>query len=278
MNWPQFLIEELADRRCALFIGSGLSSSCQTESGQRPPSWSDLLADMIDFVRDDSVKAIVGNLIENQSYLEAAEIIAENSSDEDRSRLLKQKLDKPFTHSRWLEICVELDQPIIITTNYDCIIEDGVSNQGYAVRTFKNKNAVKVLRTPQILIYKIHGCVRMDPDDIILTMSDYHKIQKESPYCLKMLEAICTTHTVLFLGYSMSDPDINLVFQNARINFPESIKHIILTQETDSPEIRKAKERIFGLESCLYPTDQHEKGLEMLEDLLQSVTAWRASK
>lgn len=38
--WPANLVEELAYRRCVIFIGSGVSATAKNGEGQSPETWS----------------------------------------------------------------------------------------------------------------------------------------------------------------------------------------------------------------------------------------------
>ena len=43
MVWPENLIEELAYRRCIIFIGAGISATAKNASGETPVIWEDFL-------------------------------------------------------------------------------------------------------------------------------------------------------------------------------------------------------------------------------------------
>lgn len=37
--WPANLIEEIAYRRCIIFLGSGISATSKNSKGEQPPTW-----------------------------------------------------------------------------------------------------------------------------------------------------------------------------------------------------------------------------------------------
>lgn len=44
MTWDDALIDELAARRCIIFMGSGVSAGCSNaEKNKSPPTWGNLL-------------------------------------------------------------------------------------------------------------------------------------------------------------------------------------------------------------------------------------------
>ena len=57
--WPLPLITELAERRCIIFIGSGVSAGAwKTDGGEKkhPPVWKELLQNILDSKPDDKFK------------------------------------------------------------------------------------------------------------------------------------------------------------------------------------------------------------------------------
>lgn len=43
MDWPEKLVEDIARRRCVLFLGSGVSANSTNVAGERPKSWAAVL-------------------------------------------------------------------------------------------------------------------------------------------------------------------------------------------------------------------------------------------
>lgn len=43
INWPEKLIEDIARRRCVLFLGSGVSANSINEANDRPKTWTAVL-------------------------------------------------------------------------------------------------------------------------------------------------------------------------------------------------------------------------------------------
>lgn len=92
----------------------------------------------------------------------------------------------------------------IITTNWDLLIERLFPDY----RIFVGQEDV-LFGNPQGIgeIYKIHGTCT-EPPTLVLTAEDYKQFDDRNPYLAAKLLAVFVEHPVLFLGYSLSDPNV----------------------------------------------------------------------
>lgn len=94
----------------------------------------------------------------------------------------------------------------IITTNYDCFIENMIGQKNnviYSGRQLSN------LSQDGRVILKIHGSVE-EPNSIVITREDYKKMSSSSSSSLitsELLERLRNS-SILFLGYSLTDHDV----------------------------------------------------------------------
>ena len=98
----------------------------------------------------------------------------------------------------------------IITTNWDQLIEtlfpkykSYIGQQGLL---FSNPQSIGE-------IYKIHGCCT-DPSSLILTEEDYTDFNEKNVYLAAKLITIFVEHPVIFIGYSLEDPNITLLLSS----------------------------------------------------------------
>jgi hypothetical protein len=98
----------------------------------------------------------------------------------------------------------------VITTNFDGFLEhlfpDHVSYIGQDQLLFNQSYGVGE-------IYKIHGCVSQ-PSSLVLTESDYVSYKKRNAYLSAKLMTIFLEHPIIFIGYSITDSNIRLIFND----------------------------------------------------------------
>lgn len=97
----------------------------------------------------------------------------------------------------------------IITTNWDLFIEHLFPDY----KTYVGQNEL-LFSNPQEVgeIYKIHGCASK-PHSLVLTSDDYNTFQERNPYLAAKLITVFVEHPIVFLGYSISDPNISALLR-----------------------------------------------------------------
>lgn len=119
-----------------------------------------------------------------------------------------QKLDKQFDKEISLLKKSVIDG--IITTNWDNLLET----------TFPDFNVYigqqELLFSESISIgeiYKIHGCVSR-PQSLIVTQDDYNDFNNRNAYLAAKLLTIFVEHPIIFIGYSLSDENIQQIIDS----------------------------------------------------------------
>lgn len=93
----------------------------------------------------------------------------------------------------------------IITTNYDCMLEDIF---GFTPLIGNNI----LLSNPYGALYKIHGSVE-EPDKIIITYEDYEKFNRKYELIRAQLLSLFIHNPIIFIGYNIGDDNIKQILK-----------------------------------------------------------------
>lgn len=116
--------------------------------------------------------------------------------------------DSPYVDE--ISLLSSLNVDGIITTNWDQFLEllfpDYKRYIGQNELLFSNPQEIGE-------IYKIHGCSSR-PNSLILTSDDYTNFNEKNPYLAAKLITVFVEHPIVFLGYSISDPNIGSLLRS----------------------------------------------------------------
>jgi SIR2-like domain len=201
------LADAIKRRHAILFVGAGVSMAVGL------PSWR-TLADRL--LKELDLEADVIERL-NDSYQMLAEFyrLKQGGMGPLRSwldRNWKVASDR-VAESQLHKLIVELDFPAIYTTNYDRNLETAfeVHKKPYA----KIANAKQIADAPEGVthIIKYHGDFD-DDSSLVITETDFlNRLSFDSPLDIKF-RADALGRTILFIGYSVSDPNIRLLLHS----------------------------------------------------------------
>lgn len=232
IEWVDEIIDDVAKRRCVLYLGSGVSANSIGNGGKRPATWDKFLNNLIVKPELSSVKTIVDELITKEDYLTACEIIVDTIGEHKFGEEAANEFRRPgYKPHEIHEIIFSLDSKIVITPNIDKIYEQyasTASNGTIVTKSFYDEDVAKYLRSPDYLIIRAHGSVDTT-DKIIFTHRQYAKARYEYSSFYRILDALMLTHSFIFIGCGITDPDIQLVLENYNFNFPKCKPHYFIT-------------------------------------------------
>jgi hypothetical protein len=282
MDWPNALIGELASRRCMIFLGAGASAGCLSSDGTRtPPTWKGFLDELKTTMPSGTDTRTIDDILSKDKFLDAAEIILSKISPADFSRIIRQLFVQPrYSKSRIHEAVLKIDPKIVITTNYDDIYDNycrsGMAVDGYNTCKYYEQHLINDLRSPVRLVIKAHGCVS-DPSKIVLARSQYFKQKQHHSSFYNVLDALFLTNTLLFIGYSLSDPDIQLVLENSNIAAPSSHTHYAIIPNDIPHDIEQAAAKAYNIHFLKFSSTDYQEVENSIEELSDLVIQDRVS-
>lgn len=245
INWPSDLINDIARRKCVLYLGSGVSANSITSDGMKhPATWDEFLRNVLT-KRSEELKdqiSIITKLLNNKDYLMACEIIVNQIGERDFGDLAADEFRRPgFQVSTIHEVIYSLDSKIVITPNIDKIYEQCANINSHSTVVTKKyyKDIAPFLRQSDYLIIKAHGCVD-DPQNIVFTHEQYNRARYKYATFYRILDALLLTNTFIFIGCGLTDPDIQLTLENNNFSFPNCKPHYFITSK-GSIDIEVAK-------------------------------------
>jgi len=270
MQWPEDLVSAIARRRSVVFLGAGVSMTSVSATGEKPPSWKAFLEDGIN--RCTGNRSEMKRLLKNGDYLSCCQIIKYKLGPDWVSYVEKRFLNPQFQPNDLHRAVFSLDSSIVLTPNFDKIFDTFASTQSQnllKVKKFYEDDIPRVLRGGgnQRLILKIHGCIDT-PDKLVFTREDYANVRNLNANFYRAMDALIFTHTFLFLGCSLRDPDLSLVLEQYARAFAATPPHYVALGEKVSQEYNMMLGKNYNLRILPYSTaNDHKELLDSVKDL-----------
>ena len=217
-----------------IFLGAGLSFGVdrgkvmferdEFEDNRRFPSWPQLIKRMQKFLLSDPVlesfKDSVDRFFEKESALDCAELFRNYTQGPNYWDFLRcqfgSKSDDVHRLTRSHSALTSLPIKLIFTTNYDELIETAYLAKGKQIRVSSSSHDFMDHRADQNShhLIKLHGTIA-HLDTIVLTRSDYAKSRHERSEMFRYLIDQFEYASFLFVGFSLLDPNFNILFDEA---------------------------------------------------------------
>jgi hypothetical protein len=278
---PGMLIRYLQQKRCVVFVGAGLSAAAGL------PTWAKLLG--------EGVEALVGSLPDGEDHqtellaliqrgklLEVADFCKEKLGAAYHQFLTEQvrgdKAVLPATH----KVLMNLPFSAWVTTNYDKLLERAYSEViGGFPKTLTHRDTEalgRLLFDGGQFILKAHGDIDR-PETVVLTSRDYSEIIHANPAFNEAFSGLLLTKAVLFLGYSLSDPDFRLLMDRQLTHFKGFVPERYALMSGVGPVEQDVLWRTARIRVISYQNQSgtHAEVLQFLEALKEAVSPAPAS-
>ncbi len=272
---PGLLVRYLKQGRCVVFVGAGLSV------GARLPTWRGLLLEVINELissmpQGEVHQAELTRLVEQGKLLEVADFCKEQLGAAYHQflteRLRGDTAPLPPTHHELMH----LPFSAWVTTNYDKLLERAYSEvKGGFPKTLTHKDTDalgRLLFDAGPFILKAHGDIDR-PETVVLTSRDYSEIIHANPAFNEIFTGLLLTKALLFVGYSLSDPDFRLLMDRQLTHFRGFVPERFALMTDLGPVERDVLWRTARIQVIPYAntSGRHEEVLHFLRALKAAV-------
>ncbi|WP_300177859.1 SIR2 family protein [uncultured Aliivibrio sp.] len=210
------------DDRLAIFVGAGISKSSDTDYISLP-SWNDLITEL----KSDL------SITEDLDYLKLAQLYYLEFGEQTYNQTLKKYFPEDITPSSLHRTILKVSPRVIITTNWDSIIENAIEQEGYLYDTICTDKDLVSSTSPNKFI-KIHGDFKNH--NIVFKEADYLDYSRNFPLIENYIKSIFSTHTVLFLGYSYNDINLKHIMKWVQSHSSSAPPMYLVNFKTDKPQ------------------------------------------
>lgn len=278
------LSQALSSGNLILFAGSGLSAQAATLDGKRPPLWKPLLMNMVNWcmrerLLDGSLASEIQELIDNGFLIDAGQEVQDILEPSQLQRCLAEVILCNKAHSgKAHRLIAKLPFRGYLTTNYDEFIEGEFrSRNGFSLRKYYHNTLEGVLdayRNQEPFIVKLHGDIDV-PATIILGNRSYEGLLYTNQKYRFCVESIFGLSSVLFIGFSGSDPDLEGIISRVAAFDGRNRRHWMVVPKGSLPGL-KAKRfgKDKGINIVEYSKDEFHSGLvKFLRQLSKALSA-----
>lgn len=280
IEWPEDLVRDIAARRSVLFLGAGVSRNAENERGIRPREWTEYLRHLASLVADDVQRAEIIHCINDADLLTACELARKYlSATAFKTEMLKEYAGNAYRPAQIHDDLSLIDSRLVMTTNFDKLYENRANqlqNNTVIVKNYYDKDVADVFRRQDRAVVKVHGTIDM-PDSAIFTRSQYAIARRDHAHFYQMLRGLFVTHTFIFLGASMRDPDMQLLLEDHAYRFEGARPHYMVMPENSARSgTLRVLEETMNLKALLYdPANGHRALAQSIAALVPQVNATR---
>ncbi len=269
MQIPLSLTRHVAEGRCVLFVGAGLSAAAGL------PTWGGLLDEVLKELESnsDANAPELRALWEAKKYLEVADHCADAKSAQLRTTLMGRVRGATEPIPEVHKILRTFPFAGIVTTNYDKLVERAFWEAGLVpkVHTHASKDAFGTLLFDRaFFILKAHGDID-EPETIVLSTKSYRELIHANPAFNAVISAILLNFSILFVGYSLNDPDFRLLMERQITDFKGTTPIRYALMDGIGAVEAQILQRNAGIQVIGYPKGKHSEVLTFFRQLQEKV-------
>lgn len=277
IKWPEDIIRDLARRRTVIFIGAGISANSISVEGKHPPVWRAFLEEALKDIPEGESHQYIQELLDKEDMPLACEIIIEHIGEHRFEEIAQNLFRRPgYKPSEIHEVIYNLDSRIVISPNVDKIYDQyatATSVGTVVIKRYNDDDIVRFIREQDRLILKAHGSID-SPSEMIFSQYQYNKARYKYEGFYRIMDALALTHTFIFLGCGINDPDIRLTMENYNFSYLQTKPHYFITAKEQMKEDQihsLERNRNFKVLTYSNSDNTHKNLLESLKQLLNLV-------
>ena len=187
--------KDLDERRLAFFVGAGVSKA----SNPHYPSWAQITETLKEGL----------NGCEETDPLKIAKLYALKYSKLKLKETVLSCFPQKDNPSDIQELILDLKPHYILSTNWDCLFENLLSERISYIYDVVASDSELVESKNDCKIIKMHG--DFSHNNYVFTEDDYSNYSKNFPLIENYIKSIISTHTIVMMGYSFSDIDLKQI-------------------------------------------------------------------
>jgi SIR2-like domain len=280
IDWPEDLVWDVAARRSVLFLGAGVSRNAENAHGVHPREWTDFLKHLASLVPEVALQAEVTQCIDDADLLTACELVRKYlSAPVFKTEMLQEFSGNGYRPAKIHDDLSLVDSRLVMTTNFDKLYENRANqlqDNTVIVKNYYDKDVADVFRRQDRIVLKVHGTIDA-ADQTIFTRSQYALARRDYGHFYQLLRGVFVTHTFVFLGASMRDPDMQLLLEDHAYRFEGTRPHYMVMPENSARAgILRVLEKTMNLKALLYdPANNHQSLADSVAALVPKVEAAR---
>ena len=224
---------EKEQNNLVIFVGAGISENYENtqisryslspkpkiKDGKKFPSWNDLVKE---FIPDDmSEKSGVDDLKRVQIYQDL-------NSKESVTLKVQELFPRDYDCFDIHQLIFDTEPEHVITTNYDHLLEKAMRLKWDGkYQVIDCDEAIPFSKSKRNFLVKAHGDICRG--NIVLSEKDYNDYDKNFPLILSFLRYVFSKYKILFIGFSLNDPNFNkILYWVKNILNENSIRHTVI--------------------------------------------------
>jgi hypothetical protein len=171
----------------------------------------------------------------------------------------------PFQPAPSHHLLARLRVPQVWTTNYDALIEQAMAAGEVDTAVAVDEATVRVIASNQRAVIKMHGSISAGPpphwdSPPVITRTDYERYEIDHPRMWTVLRATYLSRTMLFLGFSFADPNVEILLRLARtLRTAAADRHIAVLKTPDAHDADELRLHQLRMD------DFHKSGIRVCE-------------